>query len=104
MKAPLIRTEEIRVLTEKGGDKYTTIAKSVDSSEDLWKGSVQASIDSLPKYLATDCTLTVPEGTYSEDVVIAGFVGSKLTIQLSQGVKINGTVRIRCCLLYTSRS
>lgn len=97
VKAPLIRTEEIRVLTEKGGDKYTTIAKSVDSSEDLWKGSVQASIDSLPKYLATDCTLTVPEGTYSEDVVIAGFVGSKLTIQLSQGVKINGTVRIRCC-------
>ena len=93
-------------INEEGVNAQLVVAKEVRAENVVqkqltatvpWKGGIQASIDSLPKYLATDCTLTVPEGTYSEDVVIAGFVGSKLTIQLSQGVKINGTVRIRCC-------
>lgn len=63
-----------------------------------WKGSIQASLDALPKYLAAPTTLTVPAGTYVENVDIRGFMGNKLTIRLSEGVVINGYIVIVSCI------
>ena len=63
-----------------------------------WKGSIQTTIDALPKYLTQDTTITVPAGTYAEDVVIKGFMGSKLKVLLSAGVTINGTVNMSNCM------
>lgn len=97
VKSPLVTAEELRVLTEKGADKYTVIAKSIDVSEDLWKGDIQSSIDALPKYLTQDTTLVVPAGNYKENISINGFVGSTLTIHFSPGVAIVGSIEANHC-------
>ena len=94
VRAPLVTSEEVRIAN---GDKYTVLARGATSG-DLWKGSIQESLDALPKYLTQDTTLTVPAGTYAEDVVIKGFMGSKLKVLLSAGVTINGTVNMSNCM------
>ena len=94
VRAPLVTAEEVRIAN---GDKYTVLARGATSG-DLWKGSIQESLDALPKYLTQDTTLTVPAGTYAEDVVIKGFMGSKLKVLLSAGVTINGTVNMSNCM------
>ena len=79
-------------------DRYVGPIVSVyDEAVVPWQGSIQASIDNLPKYLNTDTTLTVPAGTYNEDVVITGFQGSLLRLALSSGVTIRGSLDINNC-------
>lgn len=74
------------------------VVMSHPSASAEWKGSIQASINALPKYLSVPTTLTVPAGTYAENVVIRGFMGNKLTIRLEKGVVINGDVTIVSCV------
>lgn len=62
-----------------------------------WKGGIQASIDALPKYLLQDTTLTVPAGSYLENISISGFMGRTLEIAFDPGVKIIGTIDVRNC-------
>ncbi|MBR5232337.1 MAG: hypothetical protein IKW00_08870 [Clostridia bacterium] len=62
-----------------------------------WKGGIQKSLNALPKYLARHTLLTVPAGTYEEDITISGFLGAKLSIYLEEGVRICGTLSISCC-------
>ncbi len=62
-----------------------------------WKGSISATLDSLPKYLAYDVVITIPAGTYSETVVIDGVVGGMLRFVSSGAVVINGGVLRRNC-------
>lgn len=58
-----------------------------------FSGSVQSSLDNLPKYLTRDVTLTVPAGSYIEQMDVAGFLGpGSLTILLSEGVMVFGGV------------
>jgi len=67
------------------------------SSTAEWLGGIQRSIDALPKFLLRDTTLTVPAGTYAEDVSVCGFKGARLTIKLQNGVRIAGSMYISCC-------
>ncbi len=69
-----------------------------------WKGGVQQSLDALPKYLTQDTTLTIPAGTYAENIVIRGFVGAALTLIFSPDVTLNGTVSILNCSAVTLRA
>ena len=62
-----------------------------------WKGSIQASIDAAPKWLMQDAVLTIPAGTYQENVTVQGFTGAQLTIQFANGAVLNGTVTLRDC-------
>lgn len=62
-----------------------------------WKGAIQASLEAIPKHLAQDTTLTIPSGTFYEDVSIRGFVGAKLTILFNEGAGIIGTVTVSDC-------
>lgn len=73
------------------------VLMSHPSATAAWKGSIQSSLNALPKYLTVPTTLTVPAGTYAEDISIQGFIGSGLTIMLSSGVTINGTISIGNC-------
>lgn len=66
-----------------------------------WKGGIQASLDALPKYLTQETTLTVPAGTYVENVSVKGFVGATLNIVLASGVRLNGTISINECASVT---
>ncbi|MBQ8616295.1 MAG: phage tail protein [Clostridia bacterium] len=83
------------VVTEAFSAPNVVMSHPVATAE--WKGGIQKSLDALPKYLTQDTTLTVPAGTYVEDVAIKGFVGAGLTLQLSSGVNINGRVSISDC-------
>lgn len=74
------------------------VVMSHPSASAEWKGSIQLSINALPKYLSVPTTLTVPAGTYAENVVLRGFMGNKLTIRLSEGVVINGDITIVSCV------
>lgn len=72
-----------------------TIVKCGSGAE--WKGTIQASLDALPKMILTDTTLTVPAGTYNETVTITGFQGAKLNIVFSDGAILMGRVVIKGC-------
>lgn len=52
-----------------------------------WLGSVNASLNSIGKWLLRESTLTIPSGTYSE-FSIRGFSGSRLKIAFSSGTTI----------------
>lgn len=67
------------------------------SSAIPWKGSIQASLDAVPKWLTGATSLTVPAGTYQEDIVIRGFKGARLVISLYQNVTINGAITVEHC-------
>ena len=62
-----------------------------------WKGSIQSSLDACPKWLTQTTKLTVPAGTYLEDVVIRGFKGGTLQIAFAPGVKIHGAISMYQC-------
>lgn len=88
VNAPLIMADEVHA----GNLVEMHLSASAE-----WKGGIQKSLDALPKYLTQDTTLTVPAGTYAENVAIKGFVGAGLTLKLSSGVNINGRVSISDC-------
>lgn len=67
-----------------------------DSSIEF-EGTIQGTIDNLPKYLTQETTITVPSGIYNEDINIIGFIGQKLYIVLENGVVINGNILISGC-------
>lgn len=67
------------------------------SSAIPWKGSIQASLDAVPKWLTQYTELFVPAGTYQEDIVIRGFKGARLGISLHQNVTINGAITVEHC-------
>ena len=60
-------------------------------------GTIQGTIDNLPKYLTQETTITVPAGTYNEDIEIIGVIGQKLYIFFEPGVVINGKILISGC-------
>lgn len=62
-----------------------------------WNGSFYATLRNLPKYLETAVTINVPAGTYNEDVIIRGFKGNLLRINLAAGVTINGRIIVEYC-------
>lgn len=62
-----------------------------------WKGSFAATLAGLPKYLRGDVTINVPAGTYNEVVLIRGFIGAKLIINLAAGVTITRYIDVRHC-------
>lgn len=101
VRAPLVTTEELRV---PNGDKYTVIAKSANSSESTWKGSIQESIDALPKYLTKDTDITIPAGTYQEEVTVRGFYGSRLRITFAKGATLEGRLNVYNCSHVVLRS
>ena len=67
------------------------------TSDAPWQGSIQSTLDALPRYLTKPVTIAVPAGTYMENVVIAGFWGEALTLAFAPGVYLRGTVEIRHC-------
>jgi hypothetical protein len=67
-----------------------------DSSIEF-EGTIQGTIDNLPKYLTQETTITVPAGTYNEDIEIIGVIGQKLYIFFEPGVVINGKILISGC-------
>ncbi len=57
-------------------------------------GSIQATLRSLPSYLSGDVSVTVPAGTYAEDVVLSGFCGrGTLTLSMADGALLFGSIR-----------
>lgn len=62
-----------------------------------WKGSIQASIDACPRYIQMDATLSIPAGTYYENVVIQGFIGAQITLDGSNGVTLVGSLAVIDC-------
>ena len=58
-------------------------------------GKIQDTLDSLGKYLKGDVNVSVPDGTYVEDVSVEGFHGpGALKINLSAGVTVIGDWRV----------
>lgn len=58
-------------------------------------GSIQTSLNNLPRYLPSDVTLTVPDGTYLEQPVISGFSGpGRLTVLMTTSALVFGSVRV----------
>lgn len=88
VKAPLIVADEVRA------DNLFTV---FTGSTVEWKGSIQKSIDALPKYLIQDTDLTIPAGTYPEDVTIRGFYGSRLRLTFAAGACLNGRLNVYNC-------
>lgn len=86
--APLITAENVQA---------PNLVQKNTSASIPWKGSIQASLDACPKWLTQTTTLTVPAGTYREDIVIRGFKGGTLQITFEQGVKINGSIAMQQC-------
>lgn len=74
---------------------------SFPGAEAAWKGGIQSSLDALPKHLQQDCTLTVPAGTYAENVRVHGFTGSRLTLHFSPGTQLCGSVTLDGCTAVT---
>ena len=62
-----------------------------------WQGGVQASLDKADKSLTRPTVLTIPAGTYQEDVAIQGFCGAELTLHFEKDATLNGMVLIRDC-------
>jgi hypothetical protein len=60
-------------------------------------GSIQNAINNISKYLINDVTITVPAGTYNENVTINGFIGSSLTIHFQDDVVVNGYWTVSNC-------
>lgn len=57
----------------------------------VFSGSIQASLNNLPRYLPFDVTLTVPDGTYPERPVISGFSGpGRLTVLMTASALVFG--------------
>lgn len=88
VNAPLIMADEVHA---------GNLVEMHLSATAEWKGGIQKSLDALPKYLTQDTTLIVPAGAYVENVTIAGFMGAKLTLVLSDDVTINGKVVAKNC-------
>lgn len=83
------------VVTEEFSAPGVLMAHSSDTVP--WKGGIQASIDALPRYLLRDATLTIPAGTYTENVTIQGFMGGGLYVVFAAGAHLHGTMTINNC-------
>lgn len=62
-----------------------------------WRGSVQATLDSIPKYLKNDTRVSIPAGTHTERVAVRGFKGANLLILLASGATLIGKLSIQHC-------
>ena len=61
-------------------------------------GKIQDTVDSLGKYLNGDVNITVPAGTYVEDVVLEGFEGNgALNIIMNAQATVKGDWTMRGC-------
>lgn len=90
-----VNYETVISVNESGMDVNGIIHGNVVNTESAAavtvNGNIQGSINNLGKYLMQDVSVTVPAGTYVEDVDIHGFHGpGKLTLILESGVYING--------------
>lgn len=79
--------DELSVDGHIGGDVINTqSAKNVTVN-----GKIQDAIDGLGKHLTGDVNITVPAGTYVEDVNICGFEGSgTLTLSFNKAAQVKG--------------
>lgn len=103
----VVDDEEQLIIDEEGVSARRIIAKESLTAPNVvnkhltaeipWRGGVQASLDGVANHLTQDTTLTIPSGTFYEDVSIRGFVGAKLTLLFSEGAKIIGTVTVSDC-------
>ena len=101
--------EDIELLIDKNGvtgDKGVfnsveapNIVQAFAGGEYPWQGTLQATLDAMPRYLKEDTTITLPAGTYLEDVHIHGIKGAALTLKNQTGAKvtINGKIEIEHC-------
>lgn len=64
-----------------------------------WKGTIQATIDALPKFLKAETSITIPAGTYNESLVIMGFMGADLNLinAANEKVTILGQIKVHSC-------
>lgn len=64
-----------------------------------WKGTIQATIDALPKFLKAETSITIPAGTYNESLVIMGFMGAPLNLinAANEKVTIIGQIEAKHC-------
>ena len=64
-----------------------------------WQGTLQSTLDALPRYLKADTTITIPAGTYPEDITIYGYKGARLLLENATGEKVTilGAVTISHC-------
>ncbi len=74
------------------------VVNTYPGGEVPWKGGIQATLDSLPKWLLAQTVLRIPSGVYNEDVSITGFRGAELQLYfLAGGCTVNGAVYIAYC-------
>jgi len=95
VRAPIIKAED-RV---EAPNLVECSTSATASSQTITTG-IQTAIDALPKYLTKDVTLLIPNGTYTENVVIAGFHGGgTLTLRpaSSSPVLLKGNITVRDC-------
>ena len=64
-----------------------------------WMGTIQATIDALPKYLKAETFITIPEGTYNESLNIMGFMGAPLNLINAEDEKVTiiGQISAKHC-------
>ncbi|MBQ9342788.1 MAG: hypothetical protein IJT99_01190 [Clostridia bacterium] len=64
-----------------------------------WMGTIQATIDALPKFLKAETFITIPEGTYNESLNIMGFMGAPLNLINAEGEKVTiiGQISAKHC-------
>lgn len=72
------------------------IMQAYDGGSYPWQGTIQATLDAIPKYLKGETIITIPEGTYHENVKIEGFKGARLNItnEANKAVTIIGVMDI----------
>lgn len=88
---------------------YTMLHVSKTGSDETGDGSesnpfltIQKAINSLPKLLVNRVVIRVHEGTYDENVVLYGFVGSEIQIEVpsNESVSINTLSCSSCNIAY----
>lgn len=95
-----VNYETVMSINEDGlnvnGVIHGNVVNTDSSTAATVNGKIQDTINNLGKYLEKDVTITVPSGTYVENVTVCGFCGpGKLTISFASGAFVKGDWTIR---------
>lgn len=75
------------------------VVQAFEGGEAPWKGTLQATIDALPRFLKANTNITIPEGTYNESLTIQGFMGANLNLVNASNKKVTiiGQIKVTNC-------
>ena len=93
-------------ITPAGIEGDTLIARQVispslvgvcEGGQRAAEGQIGEILTALPRYIQSDLNITIPAGTYRENLTLQGFFGAKITLSFASNALLQGSIAVKNC-------